>query len=78
MLIGENLPNLNSGLAWVSGNDIRATTIVPLNWMTNIKNGQADRSTGELCSPAAWIPSDPNQQKHCFNNQWDGSVKVTQ
>jgi len=70
MLVGENSPNLNSGLAWVSGNDIYATTILPMNWMTNIKNGQADPSTGEVCSPAAWNPSDPNQQKHCFNNQW--------
>lgn len=70
MLIGENSPNLNSGLAWVSGNDIYANTILPLNWMTNLKNGQVDPSTGEVCSPAAWNPSSPNQQKHCFNNQW--------
>jgi prepilin-type N-terminal cleavage/methylation domain-containing protein/prepilin-type processing-associated H-X9-DG protein len=70
MMIGENSPNLNSGLAWVSGNDIYATTILPMNWMTNIRNGQTDPSTGELCSPAAWNPADPNQQKHCFNNQW--------
>ena len=70
MMIGENSPNLNSGLAWVSGNDIYATTILPMNWMTNIRNGQTDPSTGEVCSPAAWNPSDPNQQKHCFNNQW--------
>jgi prepilin-type N-terminal cleavage/methylation domain-containing protein/prepilin-type processing-associated H-X9-DG protein len=70
MLIGENSPNLNSGLAWVSGNDIYATTILPLNWMTNLKNGQVDPSTGEVCSPAAWNPSSPTMQKHCFNNQW--------
>jgi prepilin-type N-terminal cleavage/methylation domain-containing protein/prepilin-type processing-associated H-X9-DG protein len=70
MLIGENSPNLNSGLAWVSGNDIYATTILPMNWMTNIRNGQTDPSTGELCSPAAWNPSSPTQFVHCFNNQW--------
>jgi prepilin-type processing-associated H-X9-DG protein len=70
MMIGENSPNLNSGLAWVSGNDIYATTILPMNWMTNIKNGQTDPSTGELCSPAAWNPSDPTTFKRCFNNQW--------
>jgi prepilin-type processing-associated H-X9-DG protein len=70
MMIGENSPNLNSGLAWVSGNDIYATTIIPLNWMTNIKNNQVDPATREVCTPAAWNPPDPSQQVHCFNNQW--------
>jgi prepilin-type N-terminal cleavage/methylation domain-containing protein/prepilin-type processing-associated H-X9-DG protein len=72
MMIGENSPNLNSGLAWVSGNDIYATTILPMNWMTNIKNGQTDPSTGEVCVPTqqAWNPPVPTQFVHCFNNQW--------
>jgi prepilin-type N-terminal cleavage/methylation domain-containing protein/prepilin-type processing-associated H-X9-DG protein len=70
MFVGENSPNLNSGLSWVSGNDIYATTILPMNWMTNIKNGGVDPSTGEVCSPAAWNPSNPASQTHCFNNQW--------
>jgi prepilin-type N-terminal cleavage/methylation domain-containing protein/prepilin-type processing-associated H-X9-DG protein len=72
MMIGENSPNLNSGLAWVSGNDIYATTILPMNWMTNIRNGQKDPATGEVCSPAAWNPpaNTPTAQVHCFNNQW--------
>jgi prepilin-type N-terminal cleavage/methylation domain-containing protein/prepilin-type processing-associated H-X9-DG protein len=70
MMIGENSPNLNSGLAWVSGNDIYATTILPMNWMTNIRNGQTDPATGEVCSPAAWNPQVPTQFVHCFNNQW--------
>jgi prepilin-type N-terminal cleavage/methylation domain-containing protein/prepilin-type processing-associated H-X9-DG protein len=69
MMIGENSPNLNSGLAWVSGNDIYATTILPMNWMTSLRNGQTDPATGEVCSPAAWNPG-PTQQIHCFNNQW--------
>src|SRR5262249_30502910 len=59
MLTGENSPNLNSGLPGVSGNDISATTILPMNWMTSIRNGQIDPATGEVCSPAAWNPSDP-------------------
>ncbi len=72
MMFGENSPNLNSGLTWVSGNDIYATTILPMNWMTNLKNGQKDPATGEVCSPAAWNPpaSTPTAQVHCFNNQW--------
>jgi prepilin-type processing-associated H-X9-DG protein len=71
MMIGENSPNLNSGLAWVSGNDIYATTILPMNWMTNIRNGQIDPTgLSGPCSPAAWNPSDPTQYIHCFNNQW--------
>jgi prepilin-type N-terminal cleavage/methylation domain-containing protein/prepilin-type processing-associated H-X9-DG protein len=70
MMFGENSPNLNSGLAWVSGNDIYATTILPMNWMTNLKNGQIDPTTGEVCSPAGWNPGVPTQQTHCFNNQW--------
>ena len=72
MMIGENSPNLNSGLAWVSGNDIYATTILPMNWMTSLRNGQTDPATGEVCSPAAWNPpaSTPTAQVHCFNNQW--------
>jgi prepilin-type N-terminal cleavage/methylation domain-containing protein/prepilin-type processing-associated H-X9-DG protein len=68
-LIGENSPNLNSGLAWASGNDIYATSIVPLNWMTKLKNGQID-SNGDVCSPSAWNPTDPTSQIHCYNNQW--------
>ena len=60
MMIGENSPNLNSGLAWVSGNDIYATTILPMNWMTRLRNGQVDPSTGEVCSPAGWNPSRPD------------------
>ena len=67
-LVGENSPNLNSGLAWASGNDIYASTIVPLNWMTRLKNGQVD-SNGDVCTPAAWNPS-PTSQIHCYNNQW--------
>src|SRR5262249_47703803 len=70
MMIGENSPNLNSGLAWVSGNDIYATTILPMNWRTYLKNGQVDPVTGEVCSPAGWNPSDPTQYTHWFNNQW--------
>jgi prepilin-type N-terminal cleavage/methylation domain-containing protein/prepilin-type processing-associated H-X9-DG protein len=70
MMIGENSPNLNSGLAWVSGNDIYATTILPMNWMTRLKNGDIDPTTKEVCSPAGWNPSDPTSQTHCFNNQW--------
>ena len=70
MMIGENSPNLNSGLAWVSGNDIYATTILPMNWMTKLRNGQSDPATGEVCTPAGWNPGDPSQQTHCFNNQW--------
>jgi prepilin-type N-terminal cleavage/methylation domain-containing protein/prepilin-type processing-associated H-X9-DG protein len=70
MMIGENSPNLCSGLAWVSGNDIYANTILPMNWMTNLKDGQTDPATGEVCSPAAWNPSSPTQFIHCFNNQW--------
>jgi type II secretory pathway pseudopilin PulG len=70
MMIGENSPNLNSGLAWVSGNDIYATTILPMNWMTNLRNGQVDPVTKEVCSPAGWNPGDPTSQTHCFNNQW--------
>jgi prepilin-type N-terminal cleavage/methylation domain-containing protein/prepilin-type processing-associated H-X9-DG protein len=70
MMIGENSPNLNSGLAWVSGNDIYATTILPMNWMTYLRNGQTDPVTGEVCSPAAWNPTSPTSQTHCFDNQW--------
>ena len=69
-MIGENSPNLNSGLAWVSGNDIYATTILPMNWMTNIRNGQFDPTGPGICSPAAWNPSSPTSFIHCFNNQW--------
>jgi len=67
-LVGENSPNLNSGLAWASGNDIYASTIIPLNWMTKLKNNQVD-SNGDVCSPAAWNP-DPTSNVHCYNNQW--------
>ena len=61
MLIGENSPNLNSGLAWVSGNDIYANDIFP-ELDDQSQDGQVDPSTGEVCSPAAWNPSSPTNR----------------
>jgi prepilin-type N-terminal cleavage/methylation domain-containing protein/prepilin-type processing-associated H-X9-DG protein len=65
-LAGENSPNLNAALAWGAGNNDYASTVIPLNWMTRLKNGQLD-TDGSTCSFALWnSPLGP----HCYYNEY--------
>jgi prepilin-type N-terminal cleavage/methylation domain-containing protein/prepilin-type processing-associated H-X9-DG protein len=50
-LVGENSPNLNGGLTLTMGWTAYATTVIPLNWWTNLKDNEVDPATGEVCAP---------------------------
>ena len=39
-LIGENSPNFNGQLAWMTGHGNWAGTHIPLNWLTKYKDGE--------------------------------------
>jgi prepilin-type N-terminal cleavage/methylation domain-containing protein/prepilin-type processing-associated H-X9-DG protein len=65
ILAGENSPNMNGSLLWVNGDGTWASTVIPLNWKTNLKDGQKD-TDGTTC--------DINQLNatgapHCWRNQ---------
>jgi prepilin-type N-terminal cleavage/methylation domain-containing protein/prepilin-type processing-associated H-X9-DG protein len=64
-MVGENSPNLNGSLAWSNGDGTYASTVIPLNWMTNLKEGEREPN-GEVCDKsklgAATAP-------HCYRNQ---------
>jgi prepilin-type processing-associated H-X9-DG protein len=64
LLVGENSPNQNVTLAWAGGNGIYASTVLPLNWRTNLKDGQVD-TNGDVCNLAAYYT--PNNV-HCYIN----------
>jgi prepilin-type N-terminal cleavage/methylation domain-containing protein/prepilin-type processing-associated H-X9-DG protein len=64
-LVGENSPYYNGSLLWLNGGGIYATTIIPLNWLTNLQDGQVDVD-GTVCS-VQYVNS--IQAPHCFRNQ---------
>jgi prepilin-type N-terminal cleavage/methylation domain-containing protein/prepilin-type processing-associated H-X9-DG protein len=65
-LAGENSPNLNGGLTWTDPDANAGTTVVPLNWLTNLKDGQREPN-GDLCdhNPAILVTAD---HVHCYRN----------
>ncbi len=64
-LVGENSPYYNGSLLWTNGDGIYASTAIPLNWRTNLQDGQVDVD-GTTCS-IAYLNS--IQSPHCFRNQ---------
>ena len=66
-LLGENSPNMNGSLAWTNGDGTYASTVIPLNWRTNLKDGQVD-SNGDLCAATTTVLGAFNHQ-HCWRNQ---------
>src|SRR5262249_20641561 len=48
-LVGENSPYYNGSLLWTNGDGIYASTVIPLNWRTNLQDGQVDVD-GTVCS----------------------------
>jgi len=66
LLAGENSPHYNGGLAWANGDGTFATTVIPLNWKTNFKDGQVDPSDGSTCSVDKINSLDA---AHCYRNQ---------
>jgi prepilin-type N-terminal cleavage/methylation domain-containing protein/prepilin-type processing-associated H-X9-DG protein len=67
-LVGENSPNLDGQLVWVSGHGMWSGTHIPLNWMTKLKDGQVDPTDGSVCS-IAYLDS-LNLAKFCYRNQY--------
>ncbi len=66
LLLGENSPHYNGQLTWVNGHGAYGGTIVPLNWLTNLKDGETDKTDGTVCSTAYITAIDAT---HCFRNQ---------
>jgi prepilin-type N-terminal cleavage/methylation domain-containing protein/prepilin-type processing-associated H-X9-DG protein len=66
-LVGECSPNQNGSLMWVNGDGTYASTVVPLNWKSDLKDGQVDPSDGSTCN----INQLNNFTKalHCWRNQ---------
>jgi prepilin-type N-terminal cleavage/methylation domain-containing protein/prepilin-type processing-associated H-X9-DG protein len=64
-LVGENSPYYNGSLLWTNGDGIYASTAIPLNWRTNLQDGQIDVD-GTTCNIGALnVITTP----HCFRNQ---------
>jgi prepilin-type N-terminal cleavage/methylation domain-containing protein/prepilin-type processing-associated H-X9-DG protein len=66
-LVGECSPNMNGSLSWVNGDGTYASTVVPLNWKSDLKDGQVDPTDGTVCSLA--YLNNFTQALHCWRNQ---------
>jgi prepilin-type N-terminal cleavage/methylation domain-containing protein/prepilin-type processing-associated H-X9-DG protein len=66
-LMGECSPNMNGSLAWVNGDGIWASTVVPLNWKCDLKDGAVDQTDGTTCNLSHL--NDFTQALHCWRNQ---------
>ena len=64
-LAGENSPDYNGALSWTNGDATYATTVIPLNWKTNLHDNQND-TNGDPCTIAALNSS---ASVHCYRNQ---------
>src|SRR5262249_48094369 len=67
LLLGENSPNMNGSLAWTNGDGTYASTVIPLNWRTNLHDGERD-SNGDLCQATGAVLGAFNHM-HCWRNQ---------
>ena len=67
-LLGENSPNLNGQLTWNSGHGAWAGTHVPLNWLTELKDGEVDPTDGTVCGLE--YLGNITQAKFCYRNQF--------
>ena len=61
-LAGESSPNMNGALAWVNGDGVWASTVVPLNWKSDLKDGQIDPTDGTTCKLPVSSTTSP---RHC-------------
>jgi len=67
-LVGENSPNFNGQLVWVSGHGTWAGTHVPMNWLTKLKDGERDPADGTVCGLN--YLGNITQAKFCYRNQF--------
>ena len=63
--LGENSPNCNGALSWINPDGSFGTTIVPMNWMSNLHDGQVD-TDGTTCNLDHLGTLDA---PHCYRNQ---------
>jgi prepilin-type N-terminal cleavage/methylation domain-containing protein/prepilin-type processing-associated H-X9-DG protein len=66
-LDGECSPNMNGSLVWVNGDGTYASTVVPLNWKCDLKDGQVDPTDGSTCNLGQL--NNFTQALHCWRNQ---------
>lgn len=70
LLVGENSPNYNGALAWVNGDATYATTVIPMNFKTDLKDGQVDPVDGPGGPPCSIDQlNNFTQALHCYRNQ---------
>ncbi len=67
-LIGENSPNFNGSLSWTNGDGTYSTTVIPLNWRTDLQDGQTD-TDGTVCQAVVAALDSATSYTHCFRNQ---------
>jgi prepilin-type N-terminal cleavage/methylation domain-containing protein/prepilin-type processing-associated H-X9-DG protein len=67
LLVGECSPHMNGSLSWVNGDGTYASTVVPLNWKSDIQDGQVDPTDKSVCSLA--YLNNFTQGLHCWRNQ---------
>jgi prepilin-type N-terminal cleavage/methylation domain-containing protein/prepilin-type processing-associated H-X9-DG protein len=66
-LVGECSPNMNGSLAWINGDGTYASTVVPLNWKSDLHDGQVDRADGSTCNLGQL--NNFTSALHCWRNQ---------
>ncbi|GAC1471444.1 MAG: DUF1559 domain-containing protein [Isosphaeraceae bacterium] len=66
-LVGENSPNMNGSLMWANGDGIYSSTVVPLNWKCDLKDGIVDQTDGTKCDLSQL--NNATQALHCWRNQ---------
>jgi prepilin-type N-terminal cleavage/methylation domain-containing protein/prepilin-type processing-associated H-X9-DG protein len=67
LLAGESSPNMNGSLMWANGDGTYASTVVPLNWRSDLKDGAIDPSDGSVCSLGQL--NNFTGGLHCWRNQ---------
>jgi prepilin-type N-terminal cleavage/methylation domain-containing protein/prepilin-type processing-associated H-X9-DG protein len=67
LLVGECSPNMNGSLMWVNGDGTYASTVVPLNWKCDLKDGAIDPSDRSVCSLNQL--NNFTSALHCWRNQ---------
>jgi prepilin-type N-terminal cleavage/methylation domain-containing protein/prepilin-type processing-associated H-X9-DG protein len=67
ILAGECSPNMNGSLLWVNGDGTYASTVVPLNWKCDLKDGVKDPTDGSTCGLSQL--NNFTGALHCWRNQ---------
>ncbi|QDV34664.1 DUF1559 family PulG-like putative transporter [Tautonia plasticadhaerens] len=67
LLAGECSPNMNGALLWSNGNATMASTVVPINWRTELKDGMVDPTDGTTCDLGQL--NNFTGAQHCWRNQ---------